>query len=112
MALCTLGGIIRLFALRRLGPHFSAYVTLQPRHQLVQSGIYSTIRHPLYFSLLLVPSGIAIIFASGLALPIFVLSVVFVADRIEKEERLLAKGFGPEFLAYRRRTRLLIPYVF
>jgi protein-S-isoprenylcysteine O-methyltransferase Ste14 len=111
LALCGMGGFVRLFALRRLGPHFSAYVTLQPQHQLVQSGIYRTIRHPLYLSLLLAPAGMAMVFASWLALPILLLAVIFVADRIRKEEQLLAHGFGSEFLAYRRRTSMLIPYV-
>jgi protein-S-isoprenylcysteine O-methyltransferase Ste14 len=111
LTLCGIGGVVRLFAMRRLGRHFSAYVTLQPEHRLVQSGIYRTIRHPLYLSLLLVPAGIAMVFASWLAVPTFVLSAIFVADRIKTEERLLAQGFGAEFLAYRRRTRMLVPYI-
>jgi protein-S-isoprenylcysteine O-methyltransferase Ste14 len=112
LVLCGIGGLVRLFAMRRLGRHFSAYVTLQPEHRLVQGGIYRTIRHPLYLSLLLAPAGIAMVFASWLALPIFVLSVIFVADRIKKEEQLLAQGFGSEFLAYRRRSKMLIPHIF
>jgi protein-S-isoprenylcysteine O-methyltransferase Ste14 len=112
LGLCAVGGVVRLSAMRRLGRQFSAYVTLQPEHLLVQSGIYGSIRHPLYLSLLLVPAGIAMVFASWLALPIFLLSGIFVADRIAKEEQLLARGFGPEFVAYRGRTRKLIPYLF
>jgi protein-S-isoprenylcysteine O-methyltransferase Ste14 len=111
LALCGIGGLVRLFAMRRLGRHFSAYVTLQSEHRLVQGGIYRSIRHPLYLSLLLAPAGIAMVFASWLAVPIFLLSAIFVADRIRKEERLLAKGFGAEFLAYRRRSRMLVPYI-
>lgn len=111
LVLCAAGGSVRLLALRRLGRHFSAYVTLQPGHQLVQRGVYGCIRHPLYLSLLLAPAGIALVFASWLALPIFAMAVAFVADRIRKEERLLAEGFGPEFSAYRARTRMLIPGV-
>jgi len=111
LVLCGAGGTIRLLALQRLGPQFSAYVTLQPGHRLVQDGIYRRIRHPLYLSLLMVPGGIALVFASQLALPILTLSLIFVADRIRKEERLLVEGFGAEFCAYRARTRMLIPGV-
>jgi protein-S-isoprenylcysteine O-methyltransferase Ste14 len=111
LALCGMGGWVRLCALRRLGRQFSAYVTLQPQHRLVQGGIYGSVRHPLYLSLLLVPAGIAMVFASLLAIPIFLLSVIFVADRIRREEHLLAREFGSQFLAYRRRTRMLIPYI-
>jgi protein-S-isoprenylcysteine O-methyltransferase Ste14 len=111
LALCTIGGVVRLVALRRLGPHFSAYVTLQAGHRLVREGIYASIRHPLYLSLLLVPAGIAMVFGSWLALPAFVLSVIFVAERIGREERLLAEEFGEEFADYRRRSWFLIPWL-
>lgn len=111
LAFCCMGGLVRLFALRRLGTQFSAFVTLQPQHRLVQDGIYGFIRHPLYLSLLLVPAGIAMVFASLLALPIAVLSVIFIADRIRKEEKLLGAAFGKQFTEYRQQTKLLIPGV-
>jgi protein-S-isoprenylcysteine O-methyltransferase Ste14 len=61
--------------------------------------------------LLLAPTGIALVFDSWLALPILVLSAIFVFDRIPREERLLAAYFGREFEEYRLRTWKLIPYV-
>jgi protein-S-isoprenylcysteine O-methyltransferase Ste14 len=112
VVLCMVGAFVRVFAMRRLGPHFSAYVTLQPGHRLVQAGIYSKIRHPLYLSLLLLPSGIAMVFANWLAVPIFALSVIFVADRIRQEEKLLAREFDSQFLDYARRTKRLLPGIF
>jgi protein-S-isoprenylcysteine O-methyltransferase Ste14 len=104
--------IIRVAALRALGKNFSAYVTLQPNHRLVQDGIYAWIRHPLYLSLLLIPAGIALVFASLLAAPILILAVAFVFERTRREDRLLASRFGTEFDDYRRRARRLIPLVF
>ena len=94
------------------GKYFSAFVTLQPDHRLIRHGIYSSIRHPLYLSLLLAPTGFALVFASKLALPIVILAALFVLDRIRKEEDLLAAHFGMEFAAYRRRTCKLIPHMF
>jgi len=111
LLLCCVGVSVRILALKALGGHFSAYVTLQPNHRLVQEGIYNRIRHPLYLSLLLAPSGIALVFASYLALPILALAMAFVLDRIRKEERLLAEHFGLEFEDYRRDTWQLIPLV-
>ena len=112
LLLSCVGVTVRVMALRALGEHFSAYVTLQPNHRLVQQGIYGRIRHPLYLSLLLAPAGIALVFASYLALPIFILAVVFVVDRIRKEEQLLAAHFGAEFEDYRRRAWKLVPLLF
>jgi protein-S-isoprenylcysteine O-methyltransferase len=111
LLLCCVGVSVRILALKALGVHFSAYVTLQPNHRLVQEGIYNRIRHPLYLSLLLAPIGIALVFASYLALPILALAMAFVLDRIRKEERLLAEHFGLEFEDYRRDTWQLIPLV-
>jgi protein-S-isoprenylcysteine O-methyltransferase Ste14 len=107
----SIGVTVRFLALKALGRYFSAYVTLQPNHQLVRHGVYASIRHPLYLSLLLIPTGIGLAFASSLALPIFVLAAAFVFDRIGKEELLLAGYFGTEFADYRRRTWRLIPLV-
>jgi protein-S-isoprenylcysteine O-methyltransferase Ste14 len=109
---CAIGTVTRLLALKTLGPHFSAYVTLQPNHRLVQNGIYARIRHPLYLSLLLLPTGIALVFASKLAWPIALLAAIFVFDRMRSEERLLADRFAAEFEEYRRRTWRLIPLLF
>ena len=111
LLLFTIGVVARIAALKALGENFSAYVTLQPNHRLVQDGIYASIRHPLYLSLLLIPTGIALVFASLLAVPILILAVLFVVDRIAKEDRLLASRFGSEFDDYQRRTRRLIPFV-
>jgi protein-S-isoprenylcysteine O-methyltransferase Ste14 len=112
LLLFTVGVIVRVAALTMLGENFSAYVTLQPNHRLVQNGIYSRIRHPLYLSLLLIPTGIALVFASLLAVPILILAAAFVFDRMRREDRLLASRFGAEFEDYCRRTRRLIPLVF
>jgi protein-S-isoprenylcysteine O-methyltransferase Ste14 len=112
LLLTTIGMFVRVVALKTLGKYFSAYVTLQPNHRLVQRGIYASIRHPLYLSLLLAPTGIALVFANWLALPILVLAAAFVFDRIQREEHLLAANFGLEFDGYRRRTRKLIPLLF
>lgn len=112
LLLCWGGVAVRLLAMKTLGKYFSAYVTLQPDHRLVRHGVYASIRHPLYLSLLLAPTGIALVFASALALPVLLLAAIFVFDRIQKEERLLAARFPSEFEYYRHRTWRLIPLLF
>jgi len=109
--LCAVAGLVRILALRELGNHFSAYVTLQPSHQLIQTGVYSVIRHPLYLSLLLAGPGVALIFASHLVWPIAAAAAVFTADRIRLEEILLAQAFPSAFPAYRDSTSALLPFI-
>ena len=112
LGLYAAGGAIRLVALQTLGKRFSGYVTLQENHQLVQTGIYRLIRHPMYLGILLVMPGAALVFRSRLAVPAFVLSAVFALARIRQEEKLLGDHFGAEFDAYRRRTWRLLPYLY
>jgi protein-S-isoprenylcysteine O-methyltransferase Ste14 len=107
-----MGVAVRLLALQKLGKQFSAYVTLQEEHELVQSGIYGIVRHPLYLSLLLAGPGFALIFRSLLVWPILALTLAFITTRIRQEERLLAAEFGAAFYQYRNRTWTLLPFVF
>lgn len=106
------GSTVRMAGLRTLGRHFSAYVTLQENHQLVQTGIYSIVRHPMYLGGLLAFTGLALVFRSWLVFPLLVVVGVFLALRIRQEETLLAESFGAEFDAYRRRTWRLLPYLY
>jgi protein-S-isoprenylcysteine O-methyltransferase Ste14 len=112
LALCAAGSAVAFVALHALGKQYSGYVTLQDEHQLVQSGIYAAIRHPIYLRGLMLALGWPLVFRSWLALPLPLVVAVFVGLRMRQEERLLAEQFGAEFDAYQRRTWRLIPHVF
>lgn len=106
------GSAIRFAGLRTLGKQFSAYVTLQENHQLVQTGIYTVVRHPMYLGGLLAFTGLALIFRSWLVLPLLALIGPFLGWRIRQEEKLLREQFGAEFDAYRQRSWRLLPYLY
>ncbi len=112
LVLCLAGTIIRLAAVRTLGKQFSGYVTLQENHQLVQTGLYRHIRHPMYLGVVILMPGVALVFRSWLVIPVSILTLVFVLLRMGQEERLLAEHFGSEFESYRSRTWRLLPYVY
>ena len=112
LLLYATGNGLAFAALRSLGKQYSGYVTLQKDHQLVQRGLYSVIRHPIYLRALLVAIGIPLIFRSWLWILLLLLILPFVVVRIRQEERLLAERFGAEFEAYRHRTWRLLPYLY
>ena len=112
LLLYAAGAVLALASLRALGKQYSGYVTLQKDHQLVQSGIYGVIRHPIYLRALLVALGLPLVFRSWLVVLLVPLLGLFVALRIRQEEKLLAEQFGEEFAAYQRRTWRLVPYVY
>jgi protein-S-isoprenylcysteine O-methyltransferase Ste14 len=87
------------------------YVTLGNGHQLIQTGIYRLIRHPIYLGLILNIVGVALAFRSLLAIPLFVLAAAFVAWRIRREDAMLDREFGADFARYRHRTKRFFPYL-
>ncbi len=99
-------------AVAALGKHWRYDAALIAGHQLVESGPYSIVRHPIYTSMfaLLLATGVAV---SGW--PQFAGSVVLFAAgteiRVREEERLLGAHFGSEFASYRARVPAYIPFV-
>lgn len=112
LALYAGGNVISFYALRTLGRQYSGYVTLQDQHQLITTGIYGVIRHPIYLRLLMVSLGLPLLFRSWLTIPTLALGAWFAYYRIGKEEKLLTEQFGEQFLDYCHRTRRLVPYLY
>ena len=78
---------------------------------LVTTGPYRFVRHPIYTGIILAMIGTA------LAISLFGLIVVavvasFFAYSASREEHFLAEEFPATFPDYKARTKLLIPFVF
>jgi protein-S-isoprenylcysteine O-methyltransferase Ste14 len=109
VALFAIGGAIRIWPVFVLGHRFSGLVAIQPRHELVTTGIYSVIRHPSYLGLLTNSLGWSLAFRSGVGVLITVLLVPPLIARIHAEEALLGSQFGAPYEQFRARTWRLIP---
>lgn len=81
--------------------------------ELIRRGPYRWIRHPMYLAAILWSLGWPLLIASPLG---SALSLIFLLPsihlRIQSEERVLEKSFGPEFEEYKGKTWRLIPYVY
>ena len=109
LALCTIGGVLRIWPVFVLGRRFSGLVAIQPGHTLVTSGIYGIIRHPSYLGLLVGALGWGLVFRSVVGVLLAVITVPVILARIRAEEALLHEQFGAEYDAFRARTSRLIP---
>lgn len=99
-------------ATRHLGKQWRYQAALSQDHELIQTGPYRRLRHPIYASML---GMLLATLAAWTWWPLALASVIaFLAGteiRIRAEEGLLAERFGPSFSAYRARTSAYIPFL-
>ena len=106
------GLAISVWARRHLGQFWSSRVTLKVDHQLIQSGPYARVRHPIYSGLLLALIGTALFVGEWRA--VAGVALVFAAhwNKARREEALLTREFGATYDQYRGRTGALVPRLF
>lgn len=80
--------------------------------QVVDTGIYRWIRHPLYCSLLLLTWGIALKQLVPLTVLIALFSSICLYFTARQDERECVAYFGSTYSDYMQRSRMFIPYVF
>ena len=111
-AMTVLGVLFAIWARVHIGKYWSATVALKSDHQLIRTGPYARVRHPIYTGILLALAGSVVSigrFASLLGLAIFFVVFWFKA---RKEDALLAGEFGPAFEEHRRATGFFLPKLF
>ena len=79
--------------------------------QLVTSGIYRYIRHPMYASLLYLTWGVFFKHVTGASTSIAVIVSVFLYVTAKTEEREDVEHFGERYNEYVRKTKMFVPFV-
>jgi protein-S-isoprenylcysteine O-methyltransferase Ste14 len=102
------GNALAVLVLVGLGRSFSI---MAEARQLVTTGVYRRVRHPLYLAEELAVFGLVLQFLSGWTLLLLAVQVAFQLRRIRNEERVLSETF-PEYAAYRQKTAMLLPGVY
>jgi protein-S-isoprenylcysteine O-methyltransferase Ste14 len=92
-----------------LGKEWSSPLQLREHHHLVTTGPYAWVRHPIYLSLIIFMTAIALMTANWFLILFLVISIVDLVLRIPKEEQMMIDEFGDEYKAYMQRTGRLLP---
>ena len=108
----ALAAVLSWSARRTLGRQWRIDAGLSVDHELVTSGPYSLVRHPIYTSMLCLLWAMGFILAPWplllIATAVFILGTEI---RVRAEDRLLASRFGERFQDYRRSAGAYIPFV-
>ncbi len=109
MALATL---LHIWARLHLGRNWSSQVMIKVDHQLIRTGPYRRVRHPIYTAILGLAIGTALV---SLRITSLVGAGLIIAAYVRKlllEEQGLAERFGEAWQAYRTSSWRLIPLIY
>lgn len=104
MALCGSG-------LFRLGANLTPMPRPKDDSQLMTTGVYSLVRHPIYGGLILLVLGYGLVLPSVAGFVLAVVTFLFFNPKASREEKWLRERYS-EYLPYSMQTRKLIPWVF
>lgn len=109
MALQVAAILLAVWARRHLGRNWSGAITETVDHQLVRSGPYRLVRHPIYSAMLGMTVGTTVVSGELHALLALAVMTVAYARKVPLEERHLRTVFGPAYDEYRRGTWAVVP---
>jgi protein-S-isoprenylcysteine O-methyltransferase Ste14 len=100
----AMGLFLAIWARRHLGRNWSGEITIKVEHELVRSGPYRRLRHPIYTGLLAMYAGAAMVNGGWLAAVGLGVAVFAYWRKIRLEEENLQVAFGGDYEEYRRET--------
>src|SRR6266404_2505290 len=109
LSLTAAGIALAIWARFYLGQNWSSAVSIKVGHQLIRSGPYRWVRHPIYSGILLAMVGTAL--ARGKPVGLLAITLFWLGFLIKSrmEEQFMRKTFGKEYEQYSRTTGALIP---
>ena len=106
----VLGLLFTVWGRIHLGRYWSGMVTLKEGHRLIRTGPYALVRHPLYTGFLRGGAGSALAARTVDAAIGFALLLAAYLVKLRREETLLTREFGDEYLRFKREVPALVPF--
>ncbi len=113
-AILTIVGLaIRIKSILTLKQYFTYTVTEIENHELIETGLYKSIRHPGYLGQLIIFVGISTSLSNWLSILLMMTPVLLgYIYRINTEERFMTEQFGQKYVDYQKRTKRLVPMLY
>ena len=110
LALFALGLAFAVWARVHIGRNWGTPMTQKVDAELVTSGPYRLVRHPIYSGILV--AGIGTVLAlSWVWLTVVFLAGIYFVYSARVEERFMADEFPDDYPRYKRSTKMLIPFI-
>jgi protein-S-isoprenylcysteine O-methyltransferase Ste14 len=100
-----------IWARLHIGRNWGTPMSQKEEPELVTSGPYHLVRHPIYSGILIAGVGTAVALSWSWLIAVGLSGIYFVYSATV-EERYLTQEFPDTYPAYRRSTKMLIPYIF
>jgi protein-S-isoprenylcysteine O-methyltransferase Ste14 len=111
-AAVTIAGLLFAgWAREHLGRNWSRSVTIKQGHELITTGPYALVRHPIYTGILAGFLGMAIAISQVRGLIAFVLISLVFWIKLRMEEQWMRSRFGEAYATYAHQTAALVPYL-
>jgi protein-S-isoprenylcysteine O-methyltransferase Ste14 len=111
-ALLVAGLLFSVWARRTLGRNWSGTVTVKEDHELIQTGPYRWVRHPIYTGILVALTGSAIAFDRWTGFVSVAIMFLSFWIKLLREEAWMRETFGEKYTAYCAKTKRLVPLLF
>ena len=109
VGLTAAGVAVAIWARWHLGANWSGVVTLKEGHELIRSGPYRTMRHPIYTGILLALLGNAVALGEVRGLLAVAIAWLSFFAKARREESFLTQEFGDRFAEHSKHTGMFLP---
>ena len=110
-AVTVAGFLFAVWAREHLGRNWSRSVTIKQGHELITTGPYAVVRHPIYTGILTGFLGMAIAVSEVRGFIAFAIMFLALWAKFRMEEKWMRSQFGETYAAYSRKTAALVPYL-
>jgi protein-S-isoprenylcysteine O-methyltransferase Ste14 len=110
-AVMVAGLLFAVWAREHLGSNWSRSVTIKRDHELITTGPYAMVRHPIYTGILAGFLGTAIALSEVRGFIAFVLIFLILWIKLRMEEQWMRSQFGETYATYAHQTAALVPYL-
>ena len=111
-AVMVAGLLFAVWAREHLGSNWSSPVTIKQGHELITTGPYAMVRHPIYTGILAGLLGTAIALSQVRGFIAFALFFLMFWLKLRMEEQWMRSQFGETYATYAHQTAALVPYLF